>query len=114
LSTIWFISGRRYYVGGSGLYEKRSLEEPNWKNGPQDITTNYIFRIRGTGLNNIIAVGGYGEVLHYNGISWKSYYDETKINGNYYSVDVRDDIVVAVGYNSPDAVITVGRRISGK
>jgi hypothetical protein len=114
LSTIWFISGRRYYVAGSGLYEKRTLKEPNWRNGPQDITTNYIFRIRGTGLNNIIAVGGYGEVLHYNGISWKSFYGETQINGNYYSVDVTDDIVVAVGYDSPNAVITVGRRIFGK
>jgi hypothetical protein len=112
LSTIWFISGRRYYVAGSGLYEKRSLNEPNWRNGPQDITTNYIFRIRGTGLNNIVAVGSYGEVLHYNGISWKSFYDEIQINGNYYSVDVTDDIVVAVGYDSPNAVIAVGRRIS--
>ncbi|MEJ2537647.1 MAG: glucosyl transferase, partial [Calditrichia bacterium] len=114
LSTIWFISGRRYYVGGSGLYEKRTLKEPNWKNGPQEITTNYIFRIRGTGLNNIIAVGGYGEVLHYNGISWKSFYGETQISGNYYSVDVTDDIVVTVGYDSPNAVIIVGRRIFGK
>jgi hypothetical protein len=111
LGTIWFNTERKYLLGGSGIMEKTNLNENIWKNGQFDITSFYIYRIRGENFNNISATGGVGEVLHFNGFSWQSYIEKTRLNfGNYYSISIKNNTIVAVGENSPGAVITVGRR----
>ncbi len=111
LSTVWFVPGSVYYVAGSGVYQKHRLSEPTWSNGVYDITHYYIYSMRGNAANDIVAVGGMGEVLHYNGTTWKSYYDQTKlVYGNYYGVAIKGNVAVAVGDDSPRAIIAVGRR----
>jgi len=100
LYSAWFIPQARYYVAGSGIYEKRLLTELQWQNGNFDITPYYIYRIRGNHINDVVAAGGFGEVLHFNGLSWKSFYNETHISGNYYSVAIKGDHVIAVGQAS--------------
>jgi hypothetical protein len=113
LTGLWFIPNRHYYLVGSGIYEKKSLSDSLWENGPLDITHYGISKIRGIGLNDLAAAGGWGEVLHYNGISWKSYFEETGLNyGNYISVAIKDDLILAVGEDNPKAVILMGRRRS--
>jgi len=113
LSSLWFISNYKNYVaGGGGVYENNGLGD-DWNKSKYDFTRNFLFRLRGNELNNIAAAGGYGDVLHFNGISWKSYFDETQLsNGNYYSVAIMDNLFVAVGQDNPQAVITVGKRIN--
>ena len=69
-------------------------------------------RIRGNSINDIVLTGGGGDILHYSGLNFKSYLSQTQINGNYYSVDMKDNIIVAVGIDNPKAVITIGRRIN--
>jgi hypothetical protein len=111
LSSVWFKSDRKYYVAGGGIYEKNNLNNSSWANGQFDITTYYTAELRGNGLNDIIAAGGVGEVLHYNGVGWKSYFNETKLNyGNYNSVAIKNNLVIAVGVESPRAAILMGRR----
>ncbi|NWG28121.1 MAG: glucosyl transferase [Ignavibacteriaceae bacterium] len=111
LSGVWFISKKKYYVAGSGIYERHNLYESKWQNGPLDITNYYIFGIRGNDVNDIAAVGGNGEVIHFNGFSWKSFLEKTKLNyGNYYEVSIKNDVIVSVGQDSPQAVITLGKR----
>lgn len=110
LSSVWFKPGRKYYVAGSGIYEKHRIDDASWKGNPLDITRYFIHGLRGNDINDITAVGGYGEVLHFNGVSWKSFYNETKINGNYGSVDMKQNIIATVGYHGESAVITLGIR----
>ncbi len=111
LSSIWFDLGKQYYVVGDGIFQKRVLNEEVWKNKPLDFTSYYTFAIRGNSYNDIFVVGGFGEILHYNGKNWKSYYESTKlVYGNYYSVAVRGNIAVAVGQDGDNAVITIGKR----
>jgi hypothetical protein len=65
--------------------------------------------IQGTGLNNIVVAGAYGEFIHFNGSKWKSLRDQTSLeNGTYYSVAVKANIVAAVGQNQNQGVILIG------
>ena len=112
LSSVWFVAGKKYYVVGGGIYEKNILDNSVWVDKASEITTYYPFSIRGNAPNDIVTAGGGGEILHYNGKSWQSYYSQTKVaSGNYYSVAIKNNIVVAVGQDNPKAMITVGIKI---
>jgi hypothetical protein len=117
LGTLWFQSGKNYYIALSGVFQKHNLNESSWKNDIYSITTYTVFRIRGQEINDLAAVGGAGELLHFNGTNWKSFIEVTGIPGNYYGtlgVEVKDNIAVAVGVKygglSSQAVISIGRR----
>jgi hypothetical protein len=112
LNGVWFVPGEHYYVVGSGIYEKNSLSESNWTVHLLDITTYYTGAIRGNATNDVIVGGAYGELLHYNGSTWKSYISEVGLgsNGVYGSVAIRNNLVIAVGENNPLAAIAIGKR----
>jgi hypothetical protein len=115
LSSIWFVPNSHYFVAGSGIYEKSSLSEPIWKNGRTQISSYYISSMRGNAANDVVGVGGVGEVIHYNGSSWQSYYSTTGFDGNYYSVAIKGNLVIAVGsgtFTDFDArgAIAIGKR----
>ena len=113
LRTVWFLTSQKYYVAGSGVYEKHYINQSIWENDVYDITTYSVNKLRGTSINDVVATGGLGELLHFNGMLWKSYIDQVGLNyGNYYSVDIKNSIVTAVGKDSPSAVITIGKRIN--
>jgi hypothetical protein len=107
LSSIWFVPGRHYYAAGSGIYEKKQLQENLWTNQVLDITPYYIYSIRGNGLNDVCVVGGNGEVLHFNGVTWKSYYFQLAFNGNFYAAAIQGNLLIAVG---SDSHIAIGKR----
>jgi hypothetical protein len=110
LYGVWFVPNRHYYVVGDGIYEKHLLSESTWKNGTLDITQYATTKVKGNGLNDVMVVGAYGEVLHWNGVSWRSYRDITGLNGSYTSVAVDGNFVIAVGQNDTQAVVAIGRR----
>jgi hypothetical protein len=113
LISAWFKSNRKYYVIGSGIYEKKFLSDTLWKDNGFDITHYTTYRIRGNGLNDVILVGAFGELLHFNGVTWKSYINQTMLNtGRFYGVNIKENIIIAVGLNNPKAVITIGTRIN--
>jgi hypothetical protein len=62
-------------------------------------------------LNDIVACGAYGELLHFNGKDWQSFQSEVQLHaGSYREIKIKDNFTIAVGYDSPKAVITIGRR----
>lgn len=110
LTTVWFMPGRYYWVAGDGIWMKRStLEAPIWQGGPNIITTFVTDRMRGTDVNNIFFCGAYGDLSHFNGISWRSFRQNTALGyGQYYSIAVSKNSVVAVGANYARAVVARG------
>jgi len=112
LSSVWFKPNSKYFVtGGGGNFEKYNLSEINWKHSIVSILRYSILKIRGNELNDIFGAGGGGEVLHFNGKTTKSYYNIAKlVNGNYYSIAVKNNLVIAVGEDNPTAVILIGNR----
>lgn len=111
LSSLWFITNKKYYLVGSGTYEKTNLCDPIWKGDPLDITNYFENRVRASDVNDAVIVGAYGEAIHFNGFTWKSFFSETSLsNGTYLSVGIHNDLITAVGYQSAQAVITVGAR----
>jgi hypothetical protein len=110
LNGVWFSVSKRYYVNGSGIYYTHKLGE-NWIGKPLEITQFFIRKIRGNDINDVFASGDYGETLHFNGNSWKSFFNETFLsNGTYLSVNLKNNLVITVGYQSAKAVITIGNR----
>jgi len=68
-------------------------------------------KAQATGLNDVFMVGSFGEILHFNGISWKSYLNEgTGIIGSYTSVAIKNNLIVVVGGGDDGAIIQIGRR----
>jgi hypothetical protein len=111
-APLWFKAGIRYYVVGDGLYEKTYKDSSIWLNLNNNITQYFMECIRGNSLNNIILAGAFGEVIHFNGISWVSIKNtETTINnGSYYKVAVKGNVAVAVGFDQSQAVILMGHN----
>ncbi len=113
ISSVWFAPGLRYYIVGNGLYEKTYKDTAQWidLNENRKITQNYMVSIKGTGLNDIIVTGAFGEVIHFNGLHWNSLINQTSLdNGTYSSVALKGNMVVAVGQDQNQGVILFGRR----
>ncbi len=110
ISTVWFMSGRRYYVAGSGLtsplWHKRTLSEARWTNDVIPSFQYYVFSIRGTDVNDLFTCSG--EFLHFNGFSWMKYPGITS-GETYVSIAVKGKLTVAVG-NGRGGRIALGRR----
>ncbi len=111
IRSIWFDGKYNATLVGTSVYTNSNiLTNSSLKEIEIDRTNYALNSIRGNSANDLFIAGAYGEILHYNGESWKSYIDETHINGNYYKISVKDNLVVAVGLNNPNAVIAVGKR----
>lgn len=110
--SIWFEAGKRYFIGGNDLYQTVDPEK-SWE-------TNTHFQpgfrgskaaVRGNGLNDMVVVGTYGLVMHFNGASWQIYEDQQLLpTGAYTSLDVKEDIVVAGGAHEGKGIILIGKR----
>ena len=109
LSTIWFISGRKYCIGGNGYYESRTFG-PVWERN-NTIPQFHISSIRGAGLNDIVLGGSFGLLMHYNGVNWMNY---AYITASYFdvisSVAIKGNTIVATGFKGSKAVVLIGKR----
>jgi len=109
LSTLWFISGRKYCIGGQGYYESETFG-PVWERD-NTIPQFHITSIRGAGLNDIVLGGSFGLLMHYNGVSWMNY---AYISASYFDVitrvAIKGNTIVAAGFKGSKAVILIGKR----
>ncbi|RKY97904.1 MAG: glucosyl transferase, partial [Ignavibacteriae bacterium] len=64
--------------------------------------------VRGQAFNEVFGLSSTFSILHFNGYSWQ--YINTGTSNIYYRQDVKDDLVVAVGWQGDKAVITIIRR----
>ena len=74
-------------MAGAGLYQKASLADSLWQGWLFDVTQFLLGHIRGTEANDVYAVGHCGEVLHWNGKSWRSDQNEVGIPGGIHRGD---------------------------
>jgi hypothetical protein len=112
LTGVWFMSGKKYYVTGGSIYKKRnSLMNPRWSRDVGSMYPDFKTSIRGNDINDILIACDRGNLLHFDGYSWDYYYRWTRLDyGNYYSVAIKNNLVVAVGDNYGRGVIAMGRR----
>lgn len=111
LTSVWFESNRAYYVGASNkIFFKHKLTDPQW-NICSGITAYSKTSITGNSINDLFVSASYGDIAHFNGYSWVSYYNQTKLEqGVYGTIKVKDNTAVAVGQASNQAVIAIGKR----
>jgi hypothetical protein len=112
VSGVWFAPGRKYYVVGDGIFTKSNpYGSGYWSTNVASYfdVTLYNYAVRGNGLNDLVIVRDEGDILHFNGYSWKRFVQPT--DRVYRSVAMRGDMVVAVGDKYGAAgVIAIGQR----
>ncbi len=109
---LWFAPEKKYYVVGSGIGQKSSLNDLSWSVYPSGEVTSYASSaIYGQGLNDIFVTGSFMEVTHYNGSTWHNYKDEIPFaNGALGAISLKGNTVVIVGYIDQEAVAIIGKR----
>lgn len=114
VDAIWFDPGWVYYTAGAGIYSRKTLAAGESWGGPGLSVTTFVSRaLRGNHVNDVFVVGAFGDVLHYNGKSWRSYRETTALaQGSYLSVAVKENLVFAVGENLTRAVVVRGKRMA--
>jgi hypothetical protein len=111
LGGIWFKPNQQYYIVGDGIYYAHSPRPTIWNGGANQLTTFYTTKIRANDINDVFVVGAYGEILHYNGASWKSCRSQTALqNGSYTGIAVKSNLTIAVGADGARTVVTLGKR----
>jgi hypothetical protein len=104
--SIWFGKERSLYSCGSGVFR---YANGAWKHF-SEIPAIYTNLIRGNASNDLLVVGDFGIVGHFNGTTWKVY-DELKLpNGNYESVAIKGNIAIAAGWYNARGYVAVGKR----
>jgi len=108
IKGIWFEAGKQYYVCGGGVFNKKNIEDATaWKE--LEVSEYYTEAIDGNGINDIVLCGNFGELLHFNGVGWKSY-QELFSGTLLLNIRIKQDIIVSAGIDNPKAFITIGRR----
>jgi len=109
LRSVWFIPERKYYTSGDGLYSTRLLGK-TWIRD-NDMPPYYKTSIRGSNINDVVMVGAFGLIMHFNGIFWHNFQDITYITGSYNKVIIKENLIACSGgLNSGQAIFTIGRR----
>jgi hypothetical protein len=102
--SVWSSDGSFLYACGDGFFENSSGE---WReiNYGEHVYTNHV---RGSAANNIVVVGDFGMISHFNGNTWRVYYPST--SATYNGVAVTNTMVIAVGQMNGKAVAVIGKR----
>ena len=113
---LWFVANKKYYVVGDGVFEKSSLQSSSWYRYPLgQVASYYSNAIRGTGINDVVITGSYGDISHFNGKSWVEYKQLINTEDRLLSGSIKGNTIIAVGYRYIDGihnygVIYLGRR----
>ena len=107
-SGVFVTAPNDVYLVCAGLfyYNGYDVSEIPW---PDYIPKNYLESVHGNGSNDLFAAGHLQIIIHYNGKSWYSYFESNPATV-YYDIKVKNDLIVAVGTNGPQAVMMIGRR----
>ena len=112
VNSIWFSAGKRYYIVGPGIHQKRSLHDPVWSvYPPRHVTWYSSGGVRGSSVNDVFVVGSFREIVHFNGVSWHRYVDLMPgSSGSFGSIAIKGDLMLTVGLVSQYAMVAIGRR----
>jgi len=103
--SVWSQNNRYLYAAGGGIFENKR----GYWNEITEVPLYYSRNIRGTDKNNIFVCGDFGLFAHFSGTSWKTY-NKLYIQGIYYSLSAKNNIVITVGFNGSKAIIIKGTR----
>jgi hypothetical protein len=114
VSGLQFSQRKMFILSSSGLYSYSFIG--NKKINRLSFTNNYFpgfpRRIRGNDENDMFITGDFFMIAHYNGLTWR-YFSELSGSGRFWSIDLKDNIVCAVG-NDADfftkGIIVMGQR----
>ncbi|MCF8261327.1 MAG: hypothetical protein K9J12_11170 [Melioribacteraceae bacterium] len=115
ISSLFYPTKYRAWIVGGGIFEKSYGKGANWIKMNDGITEYYSHTICGDGINNVFVAGSHGEIVHFNGISWKKYLG-TEIEGfygNLFSVQLNKETVCSVGegsINGQKGVLILGTK----
>ena len=104
--SVWSKNGLKIYACGDGAYERINGK---WRK-ISGINPYFKNRIRGNDYNDIIIVGDYGMVAHFNGNSWLTFRELISYNGINYSLSYNGKVVAIVGLDGNKAKIIIGKR----
>jgi hypothetical protein len=115
LSTLggcWLSPGRRYWLAGSGYVYGKVDSYTNGRWSPvQGMPFLYYDDVKGDAENNVFAVGDRSTILHFNGRSWRNLSERiTATPAQLWGVDVRGDVMAAVGFFQNGALVIRGTR----
>ncbi len=105
IHSVWTFNNRFLYATGGGIFENKR----GYWNEITEVPLYYSRNIRGTNNNNIFVCGDFGLFAHFSGTSWKTY-NELYIQGIYYSISVKNNIVITVGFKGSKAIVIKGER----
>ena len=119
ISSVWCTADTAYFMTYSGLRtysiitNEERLKINRYSMGASD---RHIIKFSGNSLNDIIFVGSFGHLIHFNGFSWRQMFG---LNNQYpngqlsiWGMDYNENLVVAVGdlFDYEKAVIVKGKR----
>ncbi|MBE0539406.1 MAG: glucosyl transferase [Ignavibacterium sp.] len=105
IHSVWSNNNIYLFAAGGGIFENKR----GYWNEISKVPLYYSRNIRGIDNNNIFVCGDFGLFAHFNGVSWKTY-NEIYIQGIYYSLSAKNNIVITVGFNGSKAIIIKGER----
>lgn len=105
--AIWFIPNRLYMHAGDGLWQAPALSGPWVRNGY--VPPWFKASIGGQGLNDIVVCGSFWFLVHWNGVRWQVFFPRTT-SGALGGVQIKGNLLVAVGFIDNRAAVVVGRR----
>jgi hypothetical protein len=106
--TLYIIKKKLYVFGYYRLV--RTVGKNGWETLSEPVNFDGYSKIRGIDYNDIVSVGSFGKIDHYNGSSWRNnrIRDKTGNLIDFSSVSIKNNIVCAVGRGR--VIIVIGRR----
>jgi len=94
--SIWFASSSRWYLCGDGVWTRKP-DKVWYEVLGIPVIPYFTEHVRGVASNNVFAVGDFGVVTHFNGITWRIY-QEGSLADIFYSVAYNGHLMVSVGF----------------
>ncbi len=105
VNSIWFEKNARMFASGDGVHMKAA--DMVWRR-QEEIPLYYTRRIRGNHSNDVFVVSDFGMTAHFNGVSWRVF--PGNFDDLFYSCDMKENLMVAVGSRGSQALVVVARR----
>lgn len=115
LSSLWTNGVSEFIVTGSpdGVV-RHSIIDLTLARVDSFGISNFPYRVRGEGKNEIFLAGDFSMIWHFNGITWKHFNNLLNPDDRLRSIDVRNGVIVAVGFRFSGiltgALVLVGRK----
>jgi hypothetical protein len=105
--SVWTWRGYPMFTAGDGVFENRNGTAWQEMSIGANIYTN---RIRGTDINDVFVIGGFGLISHYNGVNFKLVRLDMINGGGYSGIAVNDHLIIAAGGDVSRAIVAIGKR----